>query len=75
MVGKKKAKCYKKTEVKVWFRRLEKADKYWLESFRDYTVMIGGGFFLQVLRLFLFSLYPVRSCFFLCSVPPGGGRA
>ena len=37
MVGKKKAKCYKKTEVKVLFRRLGKADKYWLESFQDYT--------------------------------------
>lgn len=33
----KKAKCYKKSEVKVWFGRLENADKYWLESFRDYT--------------------------------------
>lgn len=37
MIGKKKAKCYKKIEVKVWFRRLGNADKYWLESFRDYT--------------------------------------
>ena len=42
MVGKKKAKCYKKIEVKVWFRRLGNADKYWLESFRDYTVTMGG---------------------------------
>lgn len=40
MVGKKKAKCYKKIEVKVWFRRLGNADKYWLESFRDYTKII-----------------------------------
>ena len=39
MVGKKKAKCYKKIEVKVWFRRLGNADKYWLESFRDYTII------------------------------------
>ena len=43
MVGKKKAKCYKKIEVKVWFRRLGNADKYWLESFRDYTSIFGGG--------------------------------
>lgn len=42
MVGKKKAKCYKKIEVKVWFRRLGNADKYWLESFRDYTLNIAG---------------------------------
>ena len=42
MVGKKKAKCYKKIEVKVGLGRLENADKYWLESFRDYTKYIGG---------------------------------
>ena len=40
----KKAKCYKKSEVKVWFGRLENADKYWLESFRDYTKYMGGKY-------------------------------
>ena len=39
MSGMKKAKCYKKSGVKVWFGRLGNADKYWLESFRDYTLM------------------------------------
>lgn len=39
MSGMKKAKCYKKSGVKVWFGRLGNADKYWLESFRDYTTI------------------------------------
>lgn len=42
MSGMKKAKCYKKSGVKVWFGRLGNADKYWLESFRDYTKEKGG---------------------------------
>lgn len=44
MSGMKKAKCYKKSGVKVWFGRLGNADKYWLESFRDYTGYQGGIF-------------------------------
>lgn len=43
MSGMKKAKCYKKSGVKVWFGRLGNADKYWLESFRDYTIILGGN--------------------------------
>ena len=43
MSGMKKAKCYKKSGVKVWFGRLGNADKYWLESFRDYTISEGGA--------------------------------